>query len=159
TWNDVRSTAASLRQWSGNPLFLIHFLEHLERSGRIIERDGEWYLDLNQQGRIVPSGLQMLVEEQVDRLDPEHRRLLEIASVVGETFPAALVAYIAPQDVTLVERSLEDLCKRSHLVTHREAARLPDGTASAAYAFVHEFYRQVVYERVPGATVMELHRR
>ena len=159
TWNDVRRTAASLRQWSGNPLFLIHFLEHLERTGRIIERDGEWHLDLDRQGRIVPNSLRMLVEEQVDRLGPEHRRLLEIASVVGETFPATLVAHAAPLDVTLVEGSFEDLCRRSHLVTHREVGRLPDGTASAGYAFVHEFYRQVIYERVPKATLTELHRR
>jgi hypothetical protein len=159
TWKDLRGTAASLRQWSGNPLFLVHFLEHLESSGRIVERDGAWYLDLDPHGRIIPNSLRMLVEEQVDRLKREHRRLLEIASVVGETFSAALVAHTAQQDVTLVERLFEDLCKRSHLVTHREAAGLPDGTASAAYTFVHEFCRQVVYERLPTATLMELHRR
>jgi len=34
---------------------------------------------------------------------------------------------------------------------------LPDGTSSASYAFVHEFYRQVVYERLPPATLTELH--
>jgi hypothetical protein len=159
TWNDLRGTAASLRRWSGNPLFLIHFLEHLERAGHIIERDGRWSLDLNQQARMIPIGLRMLIEEQVDRLEPEHRRLLEIASVVGETFPAALVAHTGQQDVTLVERSLEDLCKRSPLVTHREVARVPDGTASATYAFVHEFYQQVVYERLPLATLTEMHQR
>jgi hypothetical protein len=158
-WKDLRGTAASLRQWSGNPLFLIHFLAHLEGAGRIVERDGESSLDLDQQERIIPNSLRMLVEEQVERLEREPRRLLEIASVVGETFSAALVAHAAPQDVTLVERSFEDLCRRSPLVTHRDAARLPDGTASAAYAFVHEFYRQVVYERLPTATLMDLHRR
>ena len=159
TWNDLRSTAVSLRQWSGNPLFLLHFLEHLERAGRVTERDGEWFLNLDRQGRLLPNSLRMLIEEQVDRLEPDHQRLLEIASVVGETFPAALVAKTGPHDVTLVERWFEDLCRRSHLVTHRETARFPDGTASAAYAFVHEFYRQVVYERLPRATLMELHRR
>jgi hypothetical protein len=158
-WKDLRGTAASLRQWSGNPLFLIHFLTHLEGAGRIVERDGESSLDLNQQERIIPNTLRMLVEEQVERLGREPRRLLEIASVVGETFSAGLIAHTAPQDVTLVEQSFEDLCRRSPLVTHRDAARLPDGTASAAYAFVHEFYRQVVYERLPTATLMDLHRR
>ena len=159
TWNDLNGTAASLRQWSGNPLFLNHLVEHLERVGRVTERDGEWYLDLDRQGRVVPSSLRMLIEEQLDRLEPGHRSLLESASVIGETFPAALVASGTLQEVTLVERSLEDLCRRSPLVTRREAVRLPDGTASAAYAFVHEFYRHVVYERLPKASVMELHRR
>ena len=159
TWNDLNGTAASLRRWSGNPLFLNHFVEHLERTGRVTERDGEWYLDLDRQGRVVPPSLRMLIEEQLDRLEPGHRSLLEIASVIGETFPAALVASGALQEVTIAERSFEDLCKRSPLVTRREAVQLPDGTASAAYAFVHEFYRHVVYERLPKASVMELHRR
>jgi tetratricopeptide (TPR) repeat protein len=159
TWADLGGAASSLRQWSGNPLFLIHFLEHLETSGRIVERDGEWHLTLDGQGLIIPSSLRMLIEEHVDRLAPDYRRVLEIASAVGETFPATIVAQVLSQAVTLVEQSFEDLCKRSHLVTRRDAAQLPDGSYSAAYAFVHEFYRQVVYERLPGATVTELHRR
>jgi hypothetical protein len=158
-WKDLHSAAAALRQWSGNPLFLVHVLEHLERCGRMRERDGEWYLNLDRQEDILPNSLRMLVEEQFDRLDPENRRLLEAASVVGGVFPAAIVARAAPVDVTLVERSFEDLCKRSHLVARREAAEFPDGTASATYAFVHEFYRQVVYERLPRATSIDLHRK
>jgi hypothetical protein len=159
TWDNLPRTAASLRQWSGNPLFLIHFLAHLERAGHITSRDGLWYLDLDRHASLIPNTLRMLLEEQLERLDPHVQRLLEIASVVGETFPAALVADAVPQDVTLVERSFEELCRRSPLVIHREAGRLPDGTPSAVYAFVHEFYRQVVYERLPQATLAELHRR
>jgi hypothetical protein len=77
---------------------------------------------------------------------------------VGGTFAAAVVAHAALEDITAVERQFEDLCRRSHLVSRHEAAHLPDGTSSAAYAFVHEFYRQVVYERLPAATVTQLHR-
>lgn len=159
TWQDVNATAARLRQWSGNPLFLVHLLEHLERAGCLLERDGEWALDLPTDGpAFVPSMLRTLVEDQVDRLGPDHRRLLEIASVAGDPFPAAVVAHAVPQDVTVVERWLDDLSRRTHLVRRREGAVLPDGTSSASYGFVHELYRHVVYERVPSATVSALHR-
>ena len=158
-WSDVHGVAARLRHWSGNPLFLVHLLEHLESSGRMFERNGEWALDLETAGQaFVPDRLRMLVEDQVDRLGPEIRRLLETASSVGVTFAAALVAHAALGDITAVERQFEDLCRRSHLVARREAALLPDGTSSASYAFVHEFYRQVVYERLPAATLTALHR-
>ena len=157
TWGDLQDTAARLKQ-SGNPLFIVHLLEHLQSCGRLFERNGGWALDLETAGRaFVPDKLRMLVEDQVDRLGLERRRLLEIAGVVGGTFTAALVAHAARQDVTDVERQFEELCKRSHLLLRREEARLPDGTSSASYAFVHEFYRQVVYERLPAATLTELH--
>jgi hypothetical protein len=158
-WNDLPSTAARLRHWSGNPLFLVHLLEHLESSGSILERDGEWALDPRVVGRpLLPNRLRTLVEGQVDHTGPENRSLLEIASVAGDPFSAVLVANVASQDVTAVERAFEDLCRRTHLVLQRGVVRLPDGTLSASYGFVHEFYRQVVYERLPGATVTELHR-
>lgn len=158
-WQDVNATAARLRQWSGNPLFLVHLLEHLERAGCLLERDGEWSLDLPPDGpAFVPSMLRTLVEDQVDRLGPDHRRLLEIASVAGDPFLAAVVAHAVPQDVTVVERQFDDLCRRTHLVRRREATLLPDGTSSASYGFVHELYRQVLYERVPSATMSALHR-
>jgi hypothetical protein len=159
-WSDLRGTAARLRHWSGNPLFLVHLLEHLESSGSLLERDGEWALDPHAIGRpLVPHRLRTLLEDQVDRIGPENRRLLEIASVAGDPFSALLVANAAPHDVTVVERAFEDLCRRTHLILQRERVRLPDGTSSQSYAFVHEFYRQVVYERLPAATVTELHRQ
>jgi hypothetical protein len=158
-WSDLMGTAARLRHWSGNPLFLVHLLEHLENSGSLLEREGEWALDPHIIGRrLVPDRLRILVEDQVERIGPENRRLLEIASVAGDPFPAALVANAAAQDVTTVERAFEDLCRRTHLVLQRGMLRLPDGTSSESYAFVHEFYRQLVYERLPAATVRELHR-
>jgi hypothetical protein len=158
-WNDLQGAAARLRHWSGNPLFLVHLLEHLESSGRMLERNGEWALDLETAGRaFVPDRLRTLVEDQVDRLGADFRRLLETASVVGGTFAASVVAHAAPEDTTSAERQFEDLCRRSTLVARREAVDLPDGTSSAAYAFVHEFYRQVIYERLPAATVTQLHR-
>jgi len=160
TWRDLQGTAECLRHWTGNPLFLVHLLQHLEASGHIVERNGEWILDLALPGRAVVSNtLRTLVEEQVDRLEPGNQRLLETASVVGQIFPAALVAYAAGKDVSLLERSFEDLCRRSHLVSRGGDSRWPDGTESTSYAFVHEFCRQVVYERLPTATLTELHRR
>jgi hypothetical protein len=158
-WSDLPGTAAHLRYWSGNPLFLVHLLEHLESSGSMLERQGEWALDPHMVGRpFVPNRLRTLVEDQVDRIGPENRRLLEIASVAGDPFPAVLVANAAAQHVTVVERAFEDLCRRTHLVLQRGVVRFPDGTSSTSYGFVHEFYRHVVYERVPGATAAELHR-
>ena len=158
TWTDPRGAAACLRRWSGNPLFLVHVLTHLESSGRLVERNGEWTLDLESQGVTgVPGTLRTLLEEQVDRLGPDTRRLLEIASVAGEEFPAAIVAPAAGQDVSTLERSLDDFCRRSHLVTRRSPARWPDGTESACYGFVHDFYRQVIYDRLPSATVAAFH--
>src|SRR4029453_1871770 len=38
-WSDLQDTAARLKHWSGNPLFIVHLLEHLQSCGRLFERD------------------------------------------------------------------------------------------------------------------------
>jgi len=160
TWVDVQRTATYVRNWSGNPLFLIHLLDHFERAGHLSERNGRWDLNVDPRAQaIVPNSLRVLVEEQFDRLDPESRNLLEIAGVVNEVFQAALVAAAAQREVSTVERTLEDLRRRSNLLTRRENVEWPDYTCSASYAFGHEFYRQVIYERLPSATLADWHRR
>jgi tetratricopeptide (TPR) repeat protein len=160
TWHDLSAAAARLRHWSGNPLFLVHLLEHLENSGHLLARNGDWVLDHDLDGRtVLPRTLRSLVEEQIDRLDAGSRRLVEIASVVGEVFAAAAVADAADQTVPAVEQSFEDLCRRSRLVSRREWVKWPDGVFSSVYAFVHEFCRQVLYERLPSATLRDFHRR
>jgi tetratricopeptide (TPR) repeat protein len=159
-WSDARSTAASLKQWSGNPLFLVHIVAHLESTGQLVEHDGAWTLNLESRKLPgVPGTLRALVEEQVERLGAEHRRLLEIASVIGEAFPSALIAHVAERDVIDVETSLDDLHKRSTLMMRQPVVTWPDGTESASYSFAHEFYRQVVYDRLSVARLTSFHHR
>ena len=160
TWADVQRTAAYLKTGAAMLTFCCIFSITWNASGHVVERENGWALNLEPAGQaIVPSNLRMLVDEQIDRLDSESRGLLEAAASLGEIFPAALVAAAVQEDVSAVERSFEDLCRRSHLVSRRDDAEWPDGKCSASYAFGHDFYRQVVYERLPSATVAEWHRR
>jgi tetratricopeptide (TPR) repeat protein len=159
-WRDAESAALRLRRWSGNPLFLVHLLEHLELAGRLHDRDGEWVLELeDERPSSVPRKLRTLIEDQVDRLGDEHQQLVDAAAVAGDTWSAALVSHAAQHDIVGVERAFEDLCRRSHLVMRRDAPVPPAASSSASYGFVHEFYRRVVLERIPSATLTLLHRR
>ena len=72
----------------GNPLFMVRVVDELVAL-RVLEReDDRWRLrgPVGEIARAVPDSLRALVEKQIDRLQPEAQRLLEVASVLGPEF-------------------------------------------------------------------------
>src|SRR6185369_14710009 len=78
----------------GQPLFMASLLKYFIDHRVIVETDGGWHLSseaaIAQEG--VPNDLVKMISYQVARLTEHERRLLDIASVVGGEFSAALVA-------------------------------------------------------------------
>ena len=78
----------------GNALFLVNIVEHLVQQGWVVRREGEWTLRAGSEAQVasLPEGLRQLLLRRLEALPPEVRRVLEAASVVGETFTVAAVA-------------------------------------------------------------------
>ena len=89
----------------------------------------------------------------------EERRMLEVASVVGVTFSAALVAAAAQMD----EIDLEDVCEklsRRHLILRSAGSQMfAGGAVSPRWEFVHALYRKVLYERLGAGRRARVHRQ
>src|SRR5207249_3485097 len=85
------------RRTEGNPLFMVNLLDYLVTQGVLVRLDGQWSL----QGEVTavvswaPESLQQMIEKQIERLSPQDRRVLEVASVAGAEFSAAAVAAVA----------------------------------------------------------------
>ena len=60
----------------------------------ITRRDGHWEIPdtLQTTALRVPENLRQLIEQQIARVSPEERKVLEAASVAGAEFSAAAVA-------------------------------------------------------------------
>jgi predicted ATPase/DNA-binding winged helix-turn-helix (wHTH) protein len=149
------------RRTDGNPLFLVNVVNDLVARGMLVQRDDRWEL----QGRVeevaasVPESLQQLIAQQVERLSPETRRMLEVGSVAGAEFSAAAVAAGMEIDVETVEQQGEELVRREHFLRASGTAEWPDGTVAARYAFLHAFYQDVVYHRLTARQRQWLHQR
>ena len=145
----------------GNPLFMVAMIEHLVREGNIEAVEGQWQLrqDLKVLESGVPETLRQMIGRQVESLTPAERQVLEVASVVGIEFAVAAVAAGDEQAIETVEAQCTGLATNGHFVREVGIEEWPDGTLGGRYGFVHALYQHVLYNRVPQAHRVQLHRR
>ena len=144
----------------GHPLFVTSMLKHLIDQQAIVEVDGMWRLSSQarpQEG--VPNNLLNMITHELDRLNEEERHLLNVASVAGEEFSAALVAAGLSRDAIEVERDIEALVRKDHILVRSGASEWPDGTYSGSYAFRHILYQNVIYQDIAPGLRAQTHKR
>ena len=142
--------ASLLHEYSeGNPLFMVAALEHMRERGYISGENGRWQVrvPLEEIDLEVPEGLRRMIELQIDRLSGPERRVLEAASVTGNSFTAAVSAPAAEMNVEEFEKLCEGLVNRDYIALSAAPQEVPDGTACRRYRFVHALYREVLYGR------------
>ncbi|NOT57442.1 MAG: AAA family ATPase, partial [Deltaproteobacteria bacterium] len=145
----------------GNPLFMVNMIEYLIGHGVLRHREGRWELqeEPHRIGEEVPTNLQEMIEAQIDRLSLEHQQLLEVASVAGQQFSAAVLATSMAHEVATIEDQCTQLARHAHFLRPAGETLWPDGTLSTQYRFVHTLYQQVLYGRIPLGRRAALHLR
>jgi predicted ATPase len=155
-----RLAALVHQRTQGNPLFVINLVSELAARGLLSAAGDRWIVSqaFDAAALVIPGDLRRAIEQQVDRLDDEDRRLLEAASVAGGRCAAATVAAATRRTHEEVEAAFERLVRRGTLVKPAPAAAWPDGTVSACVEFTHPLYREVIEALVPPLRRAELHR-
>ena len=147
------------RRTEGNPLFMVNVVEDVLSQGRVERADGagafEEQLEKNRPD--VPDSLRQMIEQRLDRLDVESRRLLEVASIAGPEFSAAAIAIGGQEDGLQTENRCAELARRQQFVRAKGSGEWPDGTVTTRYEFLHALYQEVLYERLPAGTRRSLH--
>ena len=145
----------------GQPLFVASLLDYFVNQRVILEVDGAWRLGSESAfaQNVVPSDLINMITHQLDRLTEDERQLLEVASVAGVDFSAALVAAGLARDPLETEQTLEALARKDRTLVASGAAEWPDGTYSGSYAFHHILYQNVLYQRLTPGRRAHIHRR
>jgi predicted ATPase len=144
----------------GQPLFIASLLDYLVNQQAIAQIDGAWRLASETAvfQDVVPSDLLNMITHQFDRLAEGEQQLLEVASIAGGEFAAALVAAGLPADVLETEQALEALTRKGRTLVQSGGSEWPDGTYSGSYSFHHILYQNVLYQRrAPGGRI-QIHR-
>jgi DNA-binding winged helix-turn-helix (wHTH) protein/predicted ATPase len=149
------------RRTDGNPLFMVNVVEYWQAQGLPVEPEepahlSSWFAALEE---TVPDTLRKMIEQQFAELGVDERRLLEAASVVGKEFAAAAVAPGVDRPTEDVEATLDRLARRRQFLRPHAIAEWPDGTVASTYAFIHDLYREVFYDRIPAAQRVRWHRQ
>jgi DNA-binding winged helix-turn-helix (wHTH) protein/predicted ATPase len=154
--------AALLRERTGgNSLFLVTLVDHLVSRGAIVARDQQWTVtdDFRRELADVPESLRLVIEQELDRLDVEDRRLLESASVAGVEFASVLAAVGAECSAAEAEDRCARLADAGRFVRTAGRATWPDGTAVGRFAFRHPLYREALAGAMPRHRREHLHLR
>jgi tetratricopeptide (TPR) repeat protein len=134
-----------LARAEGVPLYAMETVRMLLDRGLLVE-DGASYRVVGEiESLEVPETLHALVAARLDGLDPEERRLLGDASVLGKTFsPASLSAVMGVETAELAPR-LGSLVRKEVLGLQADQ-RSPE---HGQYGFLQDLLRQVAYETLP----------
>ena len=129
----------------GNPFFLEEILRKLIDEHRIV-RDGErWRADGNIEDVEIPDTVQAVLAARIDLLEPEEKRALQAAAVVGRVFWTSPVARLLGGAGDGLEEVLERLEDRE-LVLGRLGSSLE---GEREFIFKHVLTCDVAYESLP----------
>jgi class 3 adenylate cyclase len=93
----------------------------------------------------LPETVQGVVAARLDLLEPDEKRLLQDAAVVGKVFWLGTVAAMGASDRSTLERQLHALERKEFV--RRE--RAPSVAGEVEYAFRHILVRDVAYGQIP----------
>jgi predicted ATPase len=125
-------------QSEGNPFFMTELSRQLEEDGA------------GSRGPLaIPSSALDVVKQRLARLEPEARRVLSAAAVIGRTFELSVLASVSGREPADLMVTLDDAIASEVLIV------APD--SSTAFAFGHELLRTVLYEALSLAEQRSWH--
>jgi class 3 adenylate cyclase/tetratricopeptide (TPR) repeat protein len=130
------------RQAQGIPLFAVETVRSLIDRDIVQPVEGVYRLTGDVGELAVPDSLHALLAARLDALEPNARRLIADAAVLGTTFPAEALIAVSGQDEPSVRAALADLVSREVLSVSAD----PLSPEQGSYRFSQEMLRQVAYD-------------
>jgi predicted ATPase len=150
----------------GNPMFAEELLFTLRDNGTVELRDGEARIA---EGRADPASWQLpstvegLIAERIDRLSPAEQMTMKVASVIGRVFAHSTLANIHPSEE--MHHELERHCQslaQLELTPPVKSQSLLGGAGAGSggsYKFKSNLLKDVAYNRMLFSQRRELHRK
>lgn len=143
----------------GHPLFMVNLVDYLLAKGYLQKTGSELLLSSSETLLSeLPEDVQVMIENQLARHEPDKQHLLAIASAVGMEWPAALLATVLAVDLVEVEHWCEFLVTQGLVLERKGITEWPDGTVTGLYGFRHALYVDTLYRHLTPAQQVQLHR-
>ncbi len=131
---------------AGNILFVKELMQNLKENGHVLKNEkGVLYLADDINWSIIPSKLESVIKERIERLDETLKYILDIASVQGNSFIAQTISKtLNIKDIDIVRKLSKILDKKYNFITEREVQRL-DGQLLSQYYFNNYIVQQYLF--------------
>jgi len=138
--DDLR--ARILERAEGVPLYAVETVRMLLDRG-LLAREGDVYRPTGTiEALEVPETLHALVAARLDGLEPEERRILQDAAVLGKSFTKTGLAALSGLDEAELEPTLGSLVRKEVLSVQAD----PRSPERGQYAFLQDLLKQIAYE-------------
>jgi class 3 adenylate cyclase/tetratricopeptide (TPR) repeat protein len=137
---------------AGNPFFLEESVRSLVESKALVGAPGAYCFAGSLTAIQVPSTVQPVIAERIDRLSPMHKQLLQAAAVIGTTVPSSLLRAIVELPDETLRQGVAQLQSAEYLY---ETGLFPE----PEYAFKHALTYEVAYESLLHERRRTLHAR
>jgi class 3 adenylate cyclase/tetratricopeptide (TPR) repeat protein len=129
----------------GNPFFLEESIRTLVETGILVGEPGRYRCVQPVHAIRIPATVQVILAARIDRLAPDDKRLLQIASVIGRHVPGPLLHQVADVPEDGLRRGLDRLRAAEFLY---ETQLFPEPEYSFTHALTHDVtYGGLLQER------------
>jgi tetratricopeptide (TPR) repeat protein len=133
---DMKLVEKLVEESRGNPLFVVESLRMLSERGGLVREKDQWRLSVDELG--MPSKVRDIILRRIGALRADQRRVLDVASVIGDRFNPDLISAVLSKDCLEILEVLNEVLKSASLVRVEENW----------YRFDHEKSREVLYEEI-----------
>ncbi len=150
---------ALYRRTQGHPLFTVELLRDMQERGDVVRNEqGCWVEGRAINWDILPARVEAVIAERIDRLEPEVREILSVASVEGRDFTVQVIARLLQLSERQVLRLLsQELAKRHQLVRESGEVRVGDQRLFR-YQFAHALFQHYLYHELSAGERRLWHR-
>jgi class 3 adenylate cyclase len=134
----------------GNPFFVEEVIRAFVEDGTLVGDPGNYRLTRPLREVAVPASVQAVLAARIDRLTPEHKAVLQTASVIGRAFDRAVLAEVSESTGDALDDPLSALCAAEMLQQTG-----PD--AGVEYRFWHPLTQEVAYGSLLAQRRVHLH--
>jgi tetratricopeptide (TPR) repeat protein len=139
-----------IERTEGNPFFLEESVRTLVETKVLAGERGSYRLVKATDSIEIPATVQAILAARIDRLQPEDKRLLLAASVIGKNVPLMLLQPIAEASEDVLRGRLNSLQAAEFLY---EAQLFPE----LEYTFKHALSQEVAYQSLPQERRRQYH--
>ena len=137
----------------GIPLYAVETVRMLLADGRLTEVDGEYRTTRELGSLEVPDSLRSLITARLDALDGTDRRLLQDASVLGNSFTVGALGGVNSATAGELDSRLRQLVRRELLTVEAD----PRSPERGQYGFTQSLIREVAYSTLSRADRRDRH--
>ncbi len=141
-----------IKRTEGNPFFAEESVRSLVETGVLIGNKGAYSPGLQIENISIPTTVQSVVAERIDRLSTDEKHLLQTAAVIGVEVPFNLLRVVADLADDVLNEGLSALQNAEFLY---ESNLFPE----VEYSFKHALTNEVAYGALPHDRRIFLHAR